>query len=57
MLLTVGTCALVFHIRCAMIGRNNYNQSQLGKEKSTLLPFISQQNTFLALFFALDNFV
>jgi len=40
-----------------MIGRNNYNQSQLGKEKSTLLPFISQQNTFLAPFFGLDNFV
>ena len=36
----VGTCALVFfYITRAMIGKK-YNQSQLGKEKSTLLRFI-----------------
>ena len=56
MLLTVRTCALVFHITCTMIGGNITNHS-LEKKKSALLQFIKQQNTFLALFLALDNFV
>jgi len=32
MLQAIGTCALVLFVRCSMIVRNNYNQSQLGKE-------------------------
>ena len=57
MLLTVGTCALVFHIRCAMIGRNNYNQSQLGKKKAPCFHLFRSKIPSLLFFFALDNFV
>ena len=58
MLLAVGTCALVFYITRAMIGRNITNHS-LEKKKSALLRFIWRQNNFLSQVFALkaDNFV
>ena len=58
MLLAVGTCALVFYITRAMIGRNITNHS-LEKKKSALPRFIWRQNNFLCQVFALkvDNFV
>ena len=58
MLLAVGTCALIFYITRAIIGRNITNHN-LEKKKSALLRFIWQQNNFLSQVFALkvDNFV
>ena len=58
MLLSVGTCALVF-LQNMHHDWKKYNQLQLGKDKSNLLQFIWQQNIFLAHVFNLkmDNFV
>ena len=46
MLLAIGTCALVFYNNMCH-DWNKYDQSQLGKEKSTLL--IWRQRTFFAM--------
>ena len=58
MLLAIGTCALVFYINMCHDWKK-YNQSQLKKEKHTLLQYIWQQNDFLSHIFTLkmDNFV
>ena len=60
MLLAIGTCALVFYLTRAMIGRNITNHSlEKGKEKSSLFQCIWPQNDFLSHVLALemDNFV